>query len=55
MDQVIQIHGDSDIVFPIENIKDCITIPGGTHIMIINKFKWLNNNLPKIIEGNDFK
>jgi len=52
VDHVIHIHGDHDIVFPIENIKDCIIIPGGTHIMIINKFRWLNENLPKIIEGN---
>ena len=55
VDHVIQIHGDQDIVFPIENIKDCIVIPGGTHIMIINKIKWLNKNLPKIIEGNFLK
>ena len=52
VEDVIHIHGDHDIVFPIENIKNCIVIPGGTHIMIINKFRWLNENLPKIIEGN---
>jgi len=52
VEDVIHIHGDQDIVFPIENIKDCIVLPGGTHIMIINKFRWLNKNLPKIIEGN---
>lgn len=48
---VVHIHGDKDPVFPIHKIKNCITIPGGTHIMLIVKFKWLNSNLPKIIEG----
>lgn len=48
-DSVVHIHGDADEVFPIKNIKDCIVLKGGTHIMIINKFKWLNENLPKII------
>ncbi len=49
--KVIHIHGDADGVFPIKNIKNCITIKGGTHIMILNKYKWLNENLPKIILG----
>lgn len=48
-DNVIHIHGDSDEVFPIKNIKDCIIVKGGTHIMILNKYKWFNENLPKII------
>jgi len=48
---VIHIHGDNDFVFPIEKIKNCIVIEGGTHIMILNKFKWFNKNLPKIILG----
>ena len=46
---VIHIHGEKDGVFPIYNIKDCIKIKGGTHIMIINKYKWFNENLPKLI------
>jgi pimeloyl-ACP methyl ester carboxylesterase len=45
----IHIHGDRDPVFPIKNISDCITIKGGTHIMIINKYKWFNENLPQLI------
>lgn len=49
---VIHIHGDEDLVFPIEKIKDCIVVKGGTHIMILNKFKWFNENLPKIILEN---
>ena len=46
---VIHIHGDSDEVFPIKNIQKCIVVKGGTHIMIVSKFKWFNVNLPKII------
>lgn len=48
-ENVIHIHGNDDFVFPIEKIKNCIVVEGGTHIMILNKFKWFNENLPKII------
>jgi len=48
-EDIIHIHGDADEVFPIKHIQNCIEIKGGTHIMIINKFKWLNENLPKLI------
>lgn len=47
--EVIHIHGDADDVFPIKYIKDCIVLKGGTHIMILNKYRWLNANLPGII------
>ena len=46
---VIHIHGETDDVFPIKNIQNCIVLKGGTHIMIWSKFKWFNENLPKII------
>ncbi|ADY28004.1 alpha/beta hydrolase [Cellulophaga lytica] len=46
---LIHIHGDSDPVFPIKHIKNCVTVPKGTHIMIINRFKWFNEHLPQII------
>lgn len=46
---VIHIHGDADAVFPMKNIQNCIVVEGGTHVMILNKCKWLNENLPKII------
>ncbi|NMH86674.1 alpha/beta hydrolase [Flavivirga algicola] len=49
---IIHIHGDNDAVFPIKNITDCITIKKGTHIMIINKYKWFNENLPRLILEN---
>lgn len=51
-DDIIHLHGDADAVFPIQNIKNAIIVKGGTHIMIINKYKWLNENLPKIIKEN---
>jgi hypothetical protein len=47
--KTIHIHGDKDDVFPIRNIKSCIVVPFGTHIMILHKHKWLNENLPNII------
>lgn len=47
--EIIHIHGDEDEVFPIKNIKNCIPVKGGTHIMILTKYRWLNNNLPKIM------
>ena len=46
---IVHIHGDNDSVFPIKNIKDCIQIKGGSHIMIINKYRWFNKHLPRII------
>ena len=47
--KVIHIHGDADEVFPVKNIKKFIAVKGGTHIMILSKYKWFNANLPKII------
>ncbi|OIQ22132.1 MAG: alpha/beta hydrolase [Flavobacterium sp. MedPE-SWcel] len=46
---VIHIHGDADGVFPTQYLRDYITLKGGTHIMIINRPKWFNENLPQII------
>jgi len=48
-ENVIHIHGDADDVFPIKYIQNCIVVKGGTHVMILSKYKWLNENLPKII------
>ncbi len=47
---IIHIHGIDDDVFPIANIKNAIQIKGGTHVMIINKYKWFNENLPILID-----
>lgn len=50
-ENVIHIHGVADEVFPSKYLKDYIPVKGGTHIMIINKAKWLNENLPRLILG----
>ena len=47
--EVIHIHGDADEVFPIKYIQNAIVVKGGTHIMILTKYRWLNDNLPKIM------
>ncbi|MFL0353610.1 YqiA/YcfP family alpha/beta fold hydrolase [Xanthomarina sp. GH4-25] len=47
--EAIHIHGEKDAVFPHRCLGECITVKGGTHIMIINKYKWFNENLPKLI------
>lgn len=48
-ENVIHIHGDEDDVFPIKYIRNCIIVKGGTHVMILSKYRWFNENLPKII------
>lgn len=48
-ENVVHIHGDADEVFPIENIQNCIQVPGGSHIMIVLRYRWFNEHLPKII------
>ena len=50
--EIIHIHGEADEVFPIKHIEKCISVKGGTHIMIITKYRWLNENLPKIMLDN---
>lgn len=49
--RTVHIHGDHDMVFPIKNIKEAIVIRNGTHIMILNRYKWFNEHLPKLILG----
>ncbi|MCF6128138.1 alpha/beta hydrolase [Flavobacterium sp. AS60] len=51
--EIIHIHGDADEVFPIKHIKKSIQVKDGTHIMILTKYKWLNENLPKIMLDNN--
>lgn len=50
LENIIHIHGSHDRVFPIEYIKgDVICVKNGTHVMIINKYKWFNENLPQLL------
>ncbi|MBT8257788.1 MAG: glycoside hydrolase family 76 protein [Bacteroidia bacterium] len=46
---VIHIHGDNDMVFPIKYIDRSMVVKDGTHVMIINKYRWFNKNLPDLI------
>jgi pimeloyl-ACP methyl ester carboxylesterase len=46
---IVHIHGDADEVFLFKYIKKCIVVKDGTHIMILNKYRWFNANLPEII------
>ncbi|MBZ9650568.1 alpha/beta hydrolase [Psychroflexus montanilacus] len=55
LSDIIHIHGDEDAVFPIKNISECISIKGGTHIMVLNKFRWFNKNLPELITTGKLK
>jgi pimeloyl-ACP methyl ester carboxylesterase len=48
-EEIIHIHGDADEVFPPKYLKNFIPVKGGTHIMILSKYRWLNDNLPKIM------
>lgn len=50
-ENIVHIHGDKDDVFPIKNIKKCIVVRGGTHVMIFTKYRWFNAHLPSIILG----
>ena len=50
---IIHIHGSADKVFPLKYIENCITVDGGTHIMVITRAKWFNKNLIELIE-NDY-
>ena len=50
IENVVHIHGTKDEIFPYRNIKSAITIEGGTHAMIILKYKWFNENLQTIIQ-----
>ena len=52
---VVHIHGDKDVIFPYKYIKECITVPGGTHVMIVNRFRWFNEHLEEIIETGEIK
>lgn len=52
-EKVIHIHGSRDEVFPVKNIKNCIVVAGGTHVMIYTKYRWFNANLANIILGEN--
>lgn len=51
--EVMHIHGDKDIVFPIGPIKDCTIIKGGTHVMILYKAKAVGEALITLLEDSE--
>lgn len=55
LEGIVHIHGDQDIVFPYKYIGSCITVPGGTHIMVVMRYKWFNENLEEIIHTGKLK
>lgn len=48
--ETVHIHGDKDEIFPYKHIEGSILVPGGTHVMIINRFRWFNEHLEEIIK-----
>jgi pimeloyl-ACP methyl ester carboxylesterase len=46
---LVHIHGDQDAVFPMTHLGACLAVEGGTHTMIIHRYKWFNEQLPAII------
>ncbi|MDX1761344.1 MAG: alpha/beta hydrolase, partial [Christiangramia sp.] len=54
-ERIIHIHGDKDEVFPIKNIRNAILVKVGTHIMIMNRFRWFIENLPELIISGKLK
>ena len=49
--RTLHIHGDKDPVFPIQYIKNAVVVTNGTHIMIINRYKWFNEKLFTLIDN----
>lgn len=45
---IVHLHGNNDHIFPIKNIKNCIVIEKGTHIMILTKYKKISNIISKL-------
>ena len=50
LQDVIHIHGEKDVVFPIKYIDQCEVIKGGTHIMILNRGREISQKLLDIFE-----
>ena len=46
---VYHIHGDNDLVFPIKNINNVITVQGGSHIMLFTKGPQVSRKIVDIL------
>ena len=51
LEEIVHIHGDKDIIFPIKYIDQCEILKGGTHIMILNKGKLLSKIILNAIDN----
>ena len=51
IENIMHIHGDKDIIFPIKYIDQCEILKGGTHIMILNKGRLLSKKIMKAIDN----
>jgi len=49
-ENVVQIIGDKDLVFSYKRIKGAKIIQGGTHILIFDKVKQINELLKAILK-----
>lgn len=49
----IYIHGDKDAIFTQSLDGECTIVKGGTHIMIVTRYKWFNKHLPELIIGSE--
>jgi pimeloyl-ACP methyl ester carboxylesterase len=46
---VYHVHGDDDLVFPIKNINNVITVQGGSHIMLLTKGPQVSRKIVDIL------
>lgn len=46
---VLHIHGTEDFIFPVNNIKECVKVTGGTHIMILTRAKKISTLLQEML------
>lgn len=49
--QVVHVHGDRDLIFPVKNIHNARIVPFGTHVMIINKGRIISEIISEIVEN----
>jgi pimeloyl-ACP methyl ester carboxylesterase len=47
---VIHIHGDADLIFPIKPLKPTHVIKGGTHMMIVNRAKEISAIINEVLK-----
>jgi esterase/lipase len=48
-ENIIHIHGDADMVFPLKNIENAIKIKNGTHAMILTKAKEISKIIDTVL------